>query len=100
MEGYWFICWIICCLIINIIGLFIPLKINYYNGKWGVKKTPIYRLKHNYRKNHYSIFKYELDWDMYYQGDGSILFSMFLIPFSSWLKFPVYEEKRCFYGSF
>lgn len=99
MENFWIIVWITFSIIINILGVFINFKINYYKGKWGVKKTPIYRLKSNLGDN-YSIFKYELKWDIYPQNDFIVFFLFFLVPFGWWFKFPIYEEKDDYYGSF
>lgn len=92
--------------LINIL-LFLALpnfiKIDYYKGKWGKKKEPLYKLELEYWGNYYQVSKYIIYYSNTIAGENTekYFFLIFgLIPFSGLFKFPCYEQTGISFGKF
>ena len=106
MENWvdYILIWVLISVFINLFGIWINIKINYYKGKWDKnKKTPIYKLELGDWVKYYQVYKYEIDYTCHsfiIDNPLYIIISLILIPFYSWFKFPYYERRNAGYGSF
>lgn len=92
--------------LINIVLFFaLPnfIKIDYYKGKWGKKKEPLYKLELEYWGDYYQVSKYIIEYTNIFGGENleKYFFLVFgLIPFLGLFKFPCYEKEGNSFGVF
>lgn len=87
--------------VLNSCWIFLPFfKLNYYKGKWGKKKEPLYKLEWNSDCQRYSIYQYNINYESKeWKNEVLTLLSIFVIPFFTVFKFPHYIKGNC-YGKF
>lgn len=94
---------IILSFICNISNFFINIKINYYKGKFGLKKTPIYKLSYIGMikwEERYGVEKWFIKYEILDSNPLVMLFGFLFCPIFCWFKFPYYEKHDDVYGSF
>lgn len=106
--GIYIFYWVLISIILNIILCFLPgIKLNYYKGKWGKKKEPLYKLELEYWGDYYNVKKYQIEYFTRFMedevGDRDFLFHLLFcifVPIYCLFRFPKYSAENSSYGEF